>query len=132
MVVQVDWFPEASVTMRVTVFTPTSLHEKVKFGYSGVGSKPGDVKLNVSAPTSVQLSVLPLLKKLGLRVELPCAFSVTKTVGTLALQLATGGVLSTKFTVMFLDVGLPQASVAVTVTVIDPPSPVTGVPAAGF
>ena len=102
-VVQVDVFPEASVTVKVALLTPRSVHVKVDCD---------------TLIVNVQLSVLPSLIIAAVKLAVPDAFKYNVS----ALQFAAGAIVSnTVTTATQVDV-FPSASVAVNVTLFAPAS----------
>lgn len=109
--VQVELFPLASVTVKVTVFVaPTLLQSKVVLFRDKV--------------TGEQLSEDPLSTIEGVIVTLPLASRLTD----IGLQLAVGGVWSTILSVKLVWLTFPQASVACIIIVLVPPYPITNDP----
>ena len=108
LMVTVDWqvevLPDASATVKVTRLGPTLLQLKV-------------LGKTLTSVTAVQLSTLPLFTIAGVIVALPEAFRFT----VIGLQIATGGVASTRFTVKLHVDTLPLPSVASITMVRVPP-----------
>ncbi len=98
--IEVPEFPDRSVTLSITKFSPIFEQSKV-FGITSILS-------------ILQLSTDPLFISLGLIVALPVLSRYTM----ISCDTAVGGVVSTTFTIAVAEEVFPDGSVAVNVTVL--------------
>src|SRR5690606_5375684 len=105
MVVQVEVFPFTSITVRVTVFGPTSLQSKSV--------------MSIDVLAIPQASVLPFSISATVMLAIPF---VSSWIVNGAVQLATGGTLSSTVTMVVQVEVFPFTSITVRVTVFGPTS----------
>src|SRR5262245_60412446 len=107
---QLLWFPQASVAVKVTVAAPLAPHRSLRL-----------VKSLVTTALPLQTSLAVTLASQALIWPLLPEPSHSKT--ALVVQAITGAVVSCTDTVRVQLLWLPQASVAVNVTVAAPLAP---------